>query len=115
MFKSKKEIIDAFNSGQLTEDEKIQAFKNFKAPPKIVVDTAPNVETAWMFLRKLNEVCSFQSREGKCYGPVSSSELKRWIQNKAFIINGETVDWDEPIDFQISSVVVFPNNPITLY
>lgn len=69
---------------------------------------------AWNFLRNLNEVCKFQSREGKRVGQASGSEMKRWIQNKAFIINGETVAWDEEIDFPLISVVLFPKNPITL-
>ena len=39
------------------------------------------VETmqAWKYLRKLNEVCFFQTREGCKYGPVSNSELKRLL------------------------------------
>lgn len=69
---------------------------------------------AWMFLRSLHEVCSFQTREGTKVGKASSSELKRWIQNKALIINGETIAWDELMDFPIFSVVLFPKNPVTL-
>lgn len=34
--------------------------------------------------------------------------------NKAVIINGESVAWDEPVDFPIFSVVLFPRNKITL-
>lgn len=71
-------------------------------------------DTAWGLLRRLHEVCSFQSREGKKAGKASSSELKRWIQNKALIINGETVTPDEIIDFPLISVVLFPKNPVTL-
>lgn len=43
--------------------------------------------TAWEFLRDLHIVCKFQTREGKKVGVASNSELKRWIQNKALIIN----------------------------
>jgi hypothetical protein len=68
----------------------------------------------WQYLRNLNEVCHFQTREGKRVGPVSNSELKRWCMNKAVIINGESVAWDEPVDFPIFSVVLFPRNKITL-
>jgi len=68
----------------------------------------------WEFLRDLNKVCHFQTREGKRVGPVSNSELKRWCQNKALIINGESVAWDEKVDFPIISVVLFPKNRITL-
>lgn len=69
---------------------------------------------AWQFLRNLHEICHFQSREGKCVGKASNSELKRWCMNKALIINGESVAWDEEIDFQVFSVVLFPKNKITL-
>jgi hypothetical protein len=65
---------------------------------------------AWQFLMSLNAVCHFQTKEGKKVGKVSNSELKRWIQNKAFVINGETVEWNEPIDFNVFSVVLFPKN-----
>jgi len=78
------------------------------------VKKEPKVMNAWAFLRNLHEVCSFQTREGKKTGKASSSELKRWIQNKALLINGETVTPDEKLDFPIFSVVLFPKNPITL-
>lgn len=68
----------------------------------------------WEYLRDVNKLCHFQTREGKRVGAVSNSELKRWCQNKAVIINGESVAWDEKIDFPIFSVVLFPKNPITL-
>jgi hypothetical protein len=68
----------------------------------------------WEFLRDLNKICHFQTKEGKRVGPVSNSELKRWCQNKALIINGESVAWDEKVDFPIISVVLFPKNRITL-
>lgn len=71
--------------------------------------------TAWMFLRELHSICHFQTREGKKVGLVSNSELKRWLQNKAVIINGESIAWDELIDFPIISVVLFPKHPITLF
>lgn len=70
--------------------------------------------TAWALLRSLNEVCHFQSREGRKVGKVTNSELKRWLQNKAVLINGEPVNWDEILDFPIFSMVLFPKNPITL-
>ncbi len=69
---------------------------------------------AWQFLISLHEVCRFQTREGKKVGTASNSELKRWCQNKAFIINGESVAWDEILDFPIFSVCLFPKNQITL-
>jgi hypothetical protein len=70
--------------------------------------------TVLSFLVSLHQVCSFQTREGKKVGKASNSELRRWIQNKALIINGETVEWNEPLDFPMHSVVLFPNRAITL-
>ena len=69
---------------------------------------------AWEFLRSLHEVCCFQTREGKKYGKASSSELKRWIEQKAFIVNGVAVKWDEELDFPLKSVILFPKHRITL-
>ena len=69
---------------------------------------------AIQFLTNLHEVCSFQTREGKKVGKASTSELRRWIQNKALLINGETVEVNEEIDFPVFSVVLFPKNPVTL-
>lgn len=70
--------------------------------------------TAWALLRSLNEVCHFQSREGRKVGKATNSELKRWLQNKAVLVNGEPINWDEVLDFPIFSMVLFPKNPITL-
>lgn len=68
----------------------------------------------WQWLRSLHEICHFQTREGKKVGTASNSELKRWIQNKALVVNGEVVQWDELVDFPFTSVVLFPKKPITL-
>jgi hypothetical protein len=40
---------------------------------------------------------------------ASNGELRRWCKNKAVIINTETVDWDEIVDFPVFSIVFFPN------
>lgn len=71
--------------------------------------------TAWQFLLDLNKVCHFQTREGKKVGQVSNSEIRRWIENKAVLFNGETVMWNEEIDFPIFSLVLFPRNKVTLW
>jgi len=70
---------------------------------------------AWQFLRELHSACSFQTKEGRKVGKASSSELKRWIQNKALLINGESVEWNEELDFPIFSVVLFPKHRVTLW
>jgi hypothetical protein len=71
--------------------------------------------TTWEFLRELNEVCSFQTREGKRVGKATNSELKRWCQNGAVVINGEKVKWDQELIFPLSSMILFPKHPITLF
>jgi len=68
---------------------------------------------AWQFLMDLNKVCFFMSRERT--GKASNSELKRWLKNKAVIVNGESIKWDEPMDFVIRSFVMFPKKPVTLF
>lgn len=70
--------------------------------------------TSWEFLRSLHEVCHFQTREGAKVGRASTSELKRWIDNGALLINGERAASRELLDFPVFSVTLFPRNPITL-
>ena len=66
----------------------------------------------WTYLRQLNEFCSFASRERA--GKASNGELKRWLENGAVVVNGEKLQWDEVMDFPVHSVVLFPNNRVTL-
>ncbi len=63
--------------------------------------------TMWEFIRELHSVCCFQSKEKRVV-TATNSELKRWIQNKALEIIGEKVEWNEQLDFPLSSVVLFP-------
>ena len=64
--------------------------------------------TGLSFLLSLHEVCIFQTREGKKTGKASNSELRRWLQNKAVLVNGEALDWNEEMDFPVFSMVLFP-------
>ena len=67
----------------------------------------------WGFLMTLNEFGAFQSRERT--GKASNSELKRWLQNGAVVVNGEKLLWNEEMDFPVNSVVLFPKgNRVTL-
>jgi len=70
--------------------------------------------TAWFFLRDLHVICQFQTREGSKVGPATRAELKRWLQNKAVEINGKRMNWDEEIEFPITSFILFPNKPTTI-
>lgn len=46
---------------------------------------------------------------------ASKSELRRWFDAGNVWINAERVEWNEPMDFPLTSVVLFPNgNRITL-
>ena len=73
--------------------------------------------TAWKFLIELNLACSFQTKEGKKAGKASNSELKRWFLNGVVFANGERLQFDEVIDFPITSMVLFQNstNRVTLF
>lgn len=54
------------------------------------------------------------SRERMAF--ASRSELQRWCQAGNVHFNGEPVAWDEPVDFPITSLVIFPNGKrITLW
>lgn len=46
---------------------------------------------------------------------ASKTELRRWFDAGNVQINGERVEWAEPMDFRMISCVIFPNgNRITL-
>lgn len=69
-------------------------------------------------MRELHDEAPFQTKEGKKVGSASYGELKRWLMNKAVLVNGETVEWNEPMDFPIISFVLFPKSKLhrtTLY
>ena len=62
--------------------------------------------TAWMYLRELNSVCQFHSKERE--GKVTNSELKRWLQNQSVLLNGRRIKWNEEVDFPVKELVLFP-------
>jgi hypothetical protein len=47
------------------------------------------------------------SREGRG-AAASKSEVRRWVQAGAVQVNGERLEPDEPMDFPLISVVLFP-------
>lgn len=69
--------------------------------------------TAWDFLKDLNTVCHFMSRERS--GPATNSELKRWFQNQAVAINGKRYKFDEEIEFPVTEMYLFPKHRVTLF
>lgn len=59
------------------------------------------------FLMRLSDACGkFHSRERN--KKVTKSELKRWCNRRSVIINGEPIDWDEEMDFDMLSIALFP-------
>lgn len=65
--------------------------------------------SAWEFLIELHKLCSFTSRE-KSPARASNSELKRWLQNKAVVINQTNPNWDVKIEFPVTSMILFPKS-----
>lgn len=68
--------------------------------------------TPYDYLKSLNEVCHFQTREGKLSGPVSNSEFRRWLKNQVLSINGFKIAEDEIIDYPIFRVTLFTKKKI---
>jgi len=62
---------------------------------------------AFDWLKDLNTVCHFQTREKSCVGPASNKELKRWIVNRSLHINGKPVDVDTEVTLPLRSVWLF--------
>jgi hypothetical protein len=48
------------------------------------------------------------SSEAPCKA-MSQSELRRHLKSKAILINGESCEWNELLDFPVFGLVVFPN------
>lgn len=72
---------------------------------KELVKITRSANSAWQWLIDFGH---WGSIEGG--GKASNGELKRWLENKAVIVNGEPLIWDEEMDFHIFSVVLFPNS-----
>jgi hypothetical protein len=64
--------------------------------------------TCWDFLKELNTVCHFMSRERT--GKATNSELKRWLQNKAVVINNHKVAFDDLVPFPVTQMCLFPKS-----
>ena len=41
--------------------------------------------------------------------PATNSEIRRWFDRKAVVINGDTPGWRDPVTFPITDLVFFPN------
>lgn len=69
----------------------------------------------WQYLIDLQKICKFTSREKPTTGIASNSELKRWCNNKAIVIDGKRAAWDDEICFPITSLVLFPKHPVSVF
>lgn len=63
---------------------------------------------AWKFLCSIPHVP--MQHNGMQPVIASNSERRRWLQNKAVIINGERPNWDDEIEFPITQLVFFPKS-----
>ena len=88
-------------------DHKKAKFLTTAPVVKDLAKTIRSPNSAWQWLIDFGH---WQSIEG-CK-KASNSELKRWLENKAVIVNGEPLIWDEEMDFHIFSVVLFPNSEL---
>lgn len=41
---------------------------------------------------------------------ATNSEIRRWFKNKAIMINGHTLDWDDDVSFPVTNLVFFPKS-----
>lgn len=66
--------------------------------------------SAWEWL-SLHPLLDLPSREfpGK---KASRSEKRRWLENRAVLVNGEARGPDEPIDFPVTGLVFFPSSSL---
>lgn len=68
----------------------------------------------WAFLQWWGrEVTPFPTRERggreRGFPPASNSELRRWCQQGAVVINGRKMNWNDEVQFPIQSFVLFPS------
>lgn len=65
--------------------------------------------TAWEFMVYLHKNhCHFMSSERP--GQASTSELKRWLNNRAISFNGIALTAEQEVEFPIVSLVLFSNS-----
>ena len=59
-------------------------------------------------MKALDWIARFQLWSRERMAVASKTELRRWFDAKNIVINGIVMEWDEPIDFRVMSVVIFP-------
>lgn len=104
-----------FDKGNPTH-VKAKFLRELPALKKKEKETVP-ANCAWYWFISLSAFCGgFMSTEtnggkGSRSSKASKSELKRWLENGVVEVNGEKLEWNEPMDFPIFQLVLFPTNP----
>lgn len=61
------------------------------------------------YMKAVDWLAQFKLWSRERMGVASKSELRRWFDAGNVQMNAERVEWDEPMDFPLISVVIFPN------
>lgn len=69
--------------------------------------------TSHEFLKQLRDYGIYPRKI--TYNKPSNSELYRCLKQKAVIINGSRLQPNDTIEFPITQLVFFPNNPTTIF
>lgn len=64
--------------------------------------------TGLQYILGLHELCRFMSTERP--GVATNGEVRRWLQSRVVLINGEPLDASELVDFPVMSLVLFPRS-----
>ena len=64
--------------------------------------------TGLQYILSLHELCRFMSTERP--GVATNGEVRRWLQSRVVIVNGEPLDASELVDFPIMSLGLFPKS-----
>ena len=73
-------------------------------------------DAALNYVRALDWLATFRLFSRERCAVASKTELRRWFDAGNVHINAERMAWDEPMDFPLTSVVIFPKGDrITLF
>lgn len=73
--------------------------------------------TAWEFMLSLRPALPMskerggKDQEGRCL-PASNGEVKRWLLNKAVVIDGKHLQPQDEVDFPVTQLVIFPKSEV---
>lgn len=67
-------------------------------------------ETVLQYILRIHSLCQFLSKDRPGTGKASNSEIRRWIEQGAVLLNTERCLPQEALDFPVFSVVFFPKS-----